>query len=518
MDGELTQVAVMKPESGDWTILTHRRNAGAVFQLSWAPDGNSIYFDRFNGTPAGVFSVPALGGEERLVLEDAMSPAALADGSLLVVRRNAERKYGLYRFWPDTARLDALPIEPGGGLPMAARVFPGGDAAVVLGTDVSQTPSQGVHVYLVELASGRVRRLATGLDDDLINNVAVARDGRSVLASVRSGNLVRVVTIPTDGQGGTHTALTLMGEGSSELDAGPDGGIYAAAVNHVFGIVRFPFRGGHAEKIAALPDVSRMADGVGAAALPDGRIVVASAVKGHSRLMALEAGKTPRALIQTREDTAGPVTAVGARDVALLIGPEPRQTIALAEIASGRITRRLPFGKGRIRSLAASPDGQTLYVAAGGAIWSMPVSGAGEPQRLRAGDSAAMDPSGRRLVVQVNDTPKMRLFEVPLNGGAEREIPLNGPFILTDLPLSSSAVTADGQLLIVLSSQDSWFYAPGLVNLTTGTMTRIPVDRVGDYWILLRAPDGQVVAGAFEDRSVLWRFQPETASSSRPRQ
>jgi DNA-binding beta-propeller fold protein YncE len=402
-------------------------------------------------------------------------------------------------------------------MPLAARVFPDGNNAVVLGTDVSQNPSQGVHVYVLELASGSVRRLVTGIQDDLITNVAVARDGQSILASVRSGNLVRVVTIPMNGSGGTSTTLTLMGEGHSELDAGPDGSIYSAAINKSFAIVRFPFRGGHAEQIAALPDVSRMADGVGAAALPDGRIVVASAVKGHPRLMVLETGKTPRALIPTREDTAGPVTAVGARDLAFLIGPEPRHTIAVAEIASGRITRRLPFDKGRIRSLAASPDGRTLYVSAGGVIWSTTASGGGEPRKIRAGDSAAMDPSGRRLVVQVNDTPKVRLFEVEVNGGTEREIALSGPFQLTDFPLFSGAITADGQLMVPLASANSWFFWPGLVNLATGTMTRIPVDRVGDYWMQLQAHDGQVIAGAFEDRAVLWRFQPETVSSPKPR-
>ena len=63
--------------------------------------------------------------------------------------------------------------------------------------------------------------------------------------------------------------------------------------------------------------------------------------------------------------------------------------------------------------------------------------------------------------------------------------------------------------MVPLASADNWFYVPGLVNLATGTMTRVPVDRSGDYWILLRSPDGQVTAGVFEDRSTLWRFQPE---------
>ena len=114
-------------------------------------------------------------------------------------------------------------------------------------------------------------------------------------------------------------------------------------------------------------------------------------------------------------------------------------------------------------------------------------------------------------MVQVNDTPRMRLFDVPVNGGAEREIPLSGSFVLPDFALNSSSISADGRLLAPLASSDSWFYSPGIVDLATGTVTRIPVDHLGDYWVLLPAPGGQVMAGAFDDRSTLWRFQPEAA-------
>jgi DNA-binding winged helix-turn-helix (wHTH) protein len=56
-----TQVAIMDPEP-DWTVLTHDRTHGAVENLCWSPDGSRIYFDR----SSGIYSVPGLGGEERL--------------------------------------------------------------------------------------------------------------------------------------------------------------------------------------------------------------------------------------------------------------------------------------------------------------------------------------------------------------------------------------------------------------------------------------------------------------------
>jgi len=92
MDRGMTQVAVMKPESGNWSILTHRRDLGVVWQVSWSPDGAFLYYDRQTDALQGIYSVPLLGGDERLVLASAGYPEALPDGSLLVVRSNSERR------------------------------------------------------------------------------------------------------------------------------------------------------------------------------------------------------------------------------------------------------------------------------------------------------------------------------------------------------------------------------------------------------------------------------------------
>jgi eukaryotic-like serine/threonine-protein kinase len=505
MDGNMSQVAVMKPESGDWRILTQKRNAGYVVEVSWAPDGNKIYFDRTSDVPMGVFSVPVVGGDEQLVLEDAASPAALPDGSLLVVRLNAERRSRLFRFWPDTGRLQEFPIEPwaGGGSPNRAHVFEDGQEAVIVGTLVSDGQPGGKHLYVLELGSGRVRRLTTGFQDDSsIATVTVTRDGQSVLAVGTSGSLSRIVAIPRRGNAAPQTVLTLTMVVSA-LDVGPDGRIYADQNDNPMAVTRFPLQGGHAETVATLPDGLR-----GFAVLPDGRIVATQLPGGRPRLMVIETGKNPRPLITTHEDTTGPVTTAGPGGVAFLVGPEPRRTIALATVANGRITRRIPFEKGAIDSLASSPDGVTLYVAAGGTIWSVASSG-GEPRRIRAGNSAAIDPAGEHLLVQVIETPRSRLFEMPLDGGPEREIPLNGPFHLTFEPLYSSSIGRDGRLLVPLASPDNWFFLPGVVDLATGRMTQIPVDHFGDYHFLVRAPNGQVIACAYDLRSALWRFQPE---------
>ena len=114
-----------------------------VSDLSWSRDwAPAIFFDSFSEVPRGVFSIPSLGGDERLILEDAELPQPLADGSLLLVRINAQRVRQLFHFWPDTGRLDALnalfPSNSSG--PPSIRVFPDGREAVFLGM-LSDSPT-----------------------------------------------------------------------------------------------------------------------------------------------------------------------------------------------------------------------------------------------------------------------------------------------------------------------------------------------------------------------------------------
>ena len=95
----------MRPGSGNWLTLTRNRERGSVTAVSWAPDGNKIYYDRTLDVPRGVYAVPVLGGEEQLVLEDAMYPEVLPDGTLIVARNNPQHELQLFHFWPETGRL-----------------------------------------------------------------------------------------------------------------------------------------------------------------------------------------------------------------------------------------------------------------------------------------------------------------------------------------------------------------------------------------------------------------------------
>src|SRR5262245_36150669 len=98
------QVAIMKPETGNVAILTHSTENGYVQSLCWSADGARIYYDRWTDIPRGIYSVPALGGPERLEVEDGSSPEALPDGSLLLARFNPKRQVQAFRFRTDTGQ------------------------------------------------------------------------------------------------------------------------------------------------------------------------------------------------------------------------------------------------------------------------------------------------------------------------------------------------------------------------------------------------------------------------------
>jgi dipeptidyl aminopeptidase/acylaminoacyl peptidase len=498
--GELTQVAIMKPETGNWTILTRNSERGYVQELSWSKDGTRIYYDRNSDVSYSVFSVPVFGGDEHVVLQDAECPQGLPDGSLLVFRWNAQHREQLFRYWPETGQLHRFPVEivKSDAYPIPIRVSKDGRSAVMVGRPILPTPyPANPTLLLVDLVSRGVRVLDNGALPPF--SLALSRNGKSILTASTSGDLSKLETFAVGGAQRKRTILTATHP--MHLDIGPDGAVYADEVDRPSALVRFSASGGAIQKINDYGG-----DGV---LLPDGRVVVTGRVQGRNHLMGLETGKNPVLFVNTGYETFTPATALGRSEIAFLTAapsPKPHREVAIADISNGTISRRFAFDKGRITSLAATPDGKTLFIAAGGNIWSVPLSG-GEPRVIRAGDSMGVDPSGKFLLVQVIEAPKVRLIKVPLDGAAEQEIRVIGPYRLSFLPITSQTIGKDGRLVVSLTSPDSRFVSPGIIDLATGQATRIPVEHYCDYLSTAWAPDGSILSTTLGLRSSLWRFQ-----------
>ncbi len=502
MVGGNTQVAVMKPESGNWNVLTQRRDLGFVEFVSWSPDGGTLYFSRRTEVPRGIFSIPFLGGEEHLVLENAGNPAALPDGTLLVVRINQQRRFQLFRFWPETGKLQDLPVEVGGQF-RAVQTSRDGTRAVVFGHIVGKGGGRPSLIE-VDLAKASARPLvAKGLDYADVRSFAISPDGASVIVAARAKALLRIVRIPLDGHGPIQELFTVTSDVAA-LDAGADGSLVLNLQDRPMDVMSLAASGGQPQKLVGVPPSPTDRDTV--VALPDGRVVTGAGVSGRARLLAVGRGKDATPLINTLEETDEPMTAVAGNRIAFAIGPAPRQTIALANTSNGRIVGRISPGKGSIDSLSTSPDGQTLYFTAGGSVWSV-ASGGGEVRRICAGDWVVAKPAGATLVVVRAESSQLRLFEVPSAGGAEREIPID-PRFPVGRP-NAGSIRGDDQMLVSLAMADSWFTSLGLLDLKSGRFTRLAGDGVSDLVSAAWTRDGQIVYSRVGLVSTMWKFTPD---------
>ena len=507
MVGDQTEVGVMRPQAGSWTVLGRDKRYGGLNDLAWSRDGSRIFFDAYFDVPQGVFSVSALGGEPRLLLEKAVSPLPLADGTLLVTRINASRVGQLHRLWLDSGRLEPLPAIVGGrgvSIP-AVRVFPDGREAVFFGRPAEDAAAPRA-LYTIDVESKRVRRIAP---PDLFEHVnwglalAVTPDGRGVRFARHAGSTFEIVEVPRDGSGTVRRIVTLTAQ-PLFLDIAADGSMYLDQLAEPPEIVWWAPAAGRIER-QPLPDI--YADSGAVAPLPDGRVLVEARPLGRERVMVHAPGKMAEAFVDTPEPTAFPAATLGPDRAAFLIGAPPSRKVAIAATADGHVQRRLSRVDGNtVTALAGSPDGRTLFYVSSGVVWAVPADESAEPKRIHDGDSVAVDPHGEYLVVKLEAGEKMSLVKVSLGGGPDVPIPMTGDLRLTLDVLSPTAVAADGRIVARVGAQDTWNWPAGIIDPRTGSVQPAPrglgLDMLSPGW----TAGDRIVTFANSTRSTIWRF------------
>jgi hypothetical protein len=512
----MMQVAVINHESGNWTVLTKDRTQGNAEALTWSADGSTIFYARMLDTPRGIYSIPSLGGEERLVLENAGRPEALPDGSLLVAKFNAQHQQQMHRYWPQSGRLDPLPavLEEDGV--MHIRAFSDGREAAFYGRppDSNDTAS---HLYMIELASGRLRQLDTGLK---MQPPLLALDSvhNRVLAAIKAGDLVEVISLPRAGNGSPRQVFPLT-QSSLFGDIAPDGSLFLDQYQPGTEVLRFPVFGGMPEQLPGSGLSHVVIRPTHPLLLPDGRSLVAMPFAGRSRLLAVGPAKDPQPLIQTNEETSMPAAVIpGVQQgdqLAFVLGSGAQQAIAIASLADGRIIRRLPetsAGANLVRagvlSLAASPDGRTLYYSASRTVWAVPVTG-GQPARIASGDSVTVHPNGSKLLIKLNEA-EPRLVWIPAAGGEPQPVPLHFPHggMLSHHSLLPDSVFKDGRIVAAVNTPDFFFYQVAVIDPATGNVEKVPVQFQGDVIYPAWTSDGRIAALGRDISGAIWRFRP----------
>jgi len=509
MVDDQTQVAVMKPDVGSWTVLTSQTDAGPVLNIAWSPDGSRLYFDRYWDKPRGVYMVPPLGGEPMLVLENAAAPLPLPDGSIVVLRSGGNLRDQMYRFWPDSGRLEPLPVDVAfWRLTGAMRATLDGRTIVFPRAYGQEEPAPSPALCALDIGSRQVRPLASGFAFDYAESDALAAaitpDGRSVLFGQRKDDTWRIVSVPLSGGRGSRVLMSLPASASLwRMDAARDGSLYIDQVTREPSLLRFPLAGGQPSERAfyrlAVQSIL---------SLDDGRILFTTMQSGRRHLMIVRPGMEPRRFLPMNEESRAPMTRIATDAIAFLAGGTRHTRIAIASLREGRLLRQLPFDATAVRSLTASSDGATLYYAAGNVIWSVASDGSGTPKRLIDGNQVSADPSGRFLYVKQLTADPIRLLRVPLAGGDPWPMSMPAGLRLTIQDFAPGAVDSRGRLLLEIASRDSWFYRLSMVDPEHDVITPLPLRFHGGLGSPCWAADGHITALGIGLASTLWRYRP----------
>jgi serine/threonine protein kinase len=504
-----SQLALMNIESGDWKVLTTNRDRGLLSDVCWSPDGSQIFYSHVSGGPNGVYRISTLGGEPSLVLDAAMCPRLLPNGSLLLVRRNPAGIPQAYLFSPETESLRPLNALPEVGMVSAVSLFADGSAAVFRGRTTNDLSSPK-NYWWTDLKSGETRPFLTNLTADILFRdtfpFALSPDGRRFLFDEPAESLHRVFSTDLKSLN-ERTLLLSLTAAPLAIDSDKEGNVYLDQSERPTEILRQDKNG----SVNSIP-LSPSYENRGILPLPGERFLFASTSRGASRLMVIEPGKGVKPFLETKQESSTPIARLGKDQVLLTVREGAQYVLASASLAGRNVRRihRVNWPTFFEMSAAGAPDGTTIYYAENGFIYSVPVSG-GAPVKLCAGHSIAVDPGGRFLLVKVNINPQNYLVRYSLTDRTEQRIERPPKFRLTSAPLAPNAVAPDGRVVADVAPFDSWFWPAAVIDPDTGE-TKLATDLLADMYSPGWDQEGRLVTSAMFFRSSIWRFRPEKAS------
>jgi len=392
--------------------------------LAFSPDGNYIYFSRFDSpTPAaGVFRMPVLGGTPRLIARDAHLPAISPDGMRIAYVRPTDPKTKTYTIWTassDGSNEAEVQSRADEEQPWALTWSPRGDEVFF------SVQYRSRHVSVIDalhVATGKWRRFAT-LKTKLAQNMHWSPDKQTLLVLyseygasgtdgqigflragdddvrpiTRDSNTYRNLTLSADGSAlatvlaRSPAALSILpvpsgrrsGTGSQETDRMPEPTSLLEQSNR-----------GDVESLGWTPDGKLLFSDAGQILKlsPDGKrreqlladpsaeIYLPSACGANYLVLtwALHGGKPGYGLWRTNADGSSPVQLTpGGKDYYSVCSPDQKAVyyvgswlgifrVALDGSGKPEALYSVPEGYRRFSGLSVSPDGKMLATVATG--------------------------------------------------------------------------------------------------------------------------------------------------------
>ena len=171
---------------------------------------------------------------------------------VFVARRNDEGRTQLTRVWPDTGRMQALPVDVtyDPGFRPWIRVSANGRRVVVALGRMYDTPGKRSLIE-VDVAAGTAHPIEVEGNPE-IRAVALSADGASAIAAVSANALTRIVRVPLDGRRVPEDLFTVTGD-VWDLDVAATGAVDVNVADRSGEVVRFAPSGAEITTLARFP-------------------------------------------------------------------------------------------------------------------------------------------------------------------------------------------------------------------------------------------------------------------------
>lgn len=399
VDGGNLDIYVKLISGGDPVRLT----SGATDEINpvFSPDGGEIVFVRVLPAHCEVIAIPALGGGERRIYEEASfaSVSFSPDGSRLAI-----------------ADLDDAKNEPG--------------------------------IFLLDLSNGKKKRLTKPSAPLVDHTPRFSPDGKN-LAFIRYFSSLKreIFIVPVEGgEPRQITADDVRIYGLAWASGGESLFFTSFRVAERLNLWQIPVSGASEPRL-----ISTGADNLGDLALsPDGRQIAYVEETTDENIWEITPGKRSRPLIRSSRADHSPQFSPDGKQIVFASDRTGNYEIWIAD-ASGKNQRQLTALKGSAGSPRFSPDGQFIVYDAqtsgSSEIYMISING-GTPVRLT--DDAftnalpAWSADGRWIFFLSNRSGDNQIWKMPAGGGEAQQITKLGAFEMSAAPNKDRIIYSKG--------------------------------------------------------------------------
>jgi serine/threonine protein kinase/dipeptidyl aminopeptidase/acylaminoacyl peptidase len=402
----------------------------------WSPDGRRLAFVRVGGTGAAIFTIPALGGQERKLIDISGLVSALdyflpalswsPDGEWLAYAEasSEDEPAHLVRLSLETLEKKPLSSPPAGTI---GDVYPSYSSD---GTRLAFVRSGSgmwgdLDVWVQPAEGGAARRL-TSRRYDVCQVPAWTADGREIIFTA-DRNVSRVGLA-----GGEPRAMEGMGENAVWPSIRGKRMVFTSWAPEPTAIYRIPGpRAAHRDRAPEKLIASSRAD-LNPAYSPDGRrIAFSSNRSGVTNIWVCDSdGTNPVQLTSFERHTGTPRWSPDGRRIVFDSLEAGDWNLYVIEADGGGIPRRLTPEPSTDNIGTWSRDGRWIYFSSnrGGRsqIWKLPVEGGPAVQVTKSGGRYAVESWDGQYVYYARRASSTAIWRVPVGGGEETEV-LPGP-------------------------------------------------------------------------------------------